>query len=122
MDPRDVNYVGNDNVYAVFRMFNVKNPVAVSVGSDLFFNIYHDRYTYEGGPTLTIHGGLGVAFEDDIAAGGASGESCDFTRDYSQMDGDNIPANLLIFVDFEFTLDHPVIEGGKIAITLDGWI
>lgn len=69
-----------------------------------------------------MHASTNAAFFDDILPGVTTDHSCEMTNDYSQINSKTVPANLLAFVDFSFTLEHPLIEGGQIKIALDGFI
>jgi hypothetical protein len=58
-----------------------------------------------------------------LTAGTVSSAKCDFSNSGkygSYTSNKKVPANLNIFVDFTFTLEHPVVAGGKIVIVLDG--
>jgi len=58
-----------------------------------------------------------------LSAGSTSGSKCDFSnagKYSSYVSNKKVASGLNVFVDFTFTLDHPVIGGGKIVVVLDG--
>lgn len=122
LDPRDITQEFNDNRYAVFRILGLRNPRAIYTGPELLFRVQHTRYTYQDGPLHIVHASNDAAFFDDILPGTTTAASCEISNDYSQINSKTVPANLLVFMDFTFALEHPLIEGGQIKIALDGFI
>jgi hypothetical protein len=64
-----------------------------------------------------------VNFADDLAVGTVSSTKCDFANSAvygNYIVSKQVPSDLNVFVDFDFTLEHKVVGGGKIEITLDG--
>lgn len=59
-----------------------------------------------------------------MKSGSVLSSKCDFsnTGKYGStyIASKKVAPNMFIFVDFTFTLEHPVIEGGKIVVVLDG--
>lgn len=64
-----------------------------------------------------------INFADDLATGTVSSAKCDFSNSASYgsyINNKQVAANMNVFVDFDFTLEHKVQGGGKIVIQLDG--
>lgn len=87
------------------------------------FTAQTQRYTYSYGPNL-IYETKSVTFFDDLKLGSVPSAKCDFSNSAkygsTYISSKKVPVDMNIFVDFTFTLDHPVIEGGKIVVVLDG--
>lgn len=119
IDPRTGS--ANDK-YAVFHIEGVVNPNAKYAKSSLVFTATTQRYSYSMGPQL-IYETKSVSFSDDLKSGSVTSAKCDFSNSAkysSYITSKKVAPNLLVFVDFTFTLDHPVIAGGKITVQLDG--
>lgn len=61
-----------------------------------------------------------------MKTGSVQSIKCDLTNSAKYSSGyitsKKVPAGTNIFVDFSFTLDHPVIEKGTISVVLDGMV
>lgn len=119
MDPRTTN--ANDK-YVVFWIEGVFNPNAKYVKTSLAFTFATCRYTYSMGPML-VYEDASNTFSDDLVVGSIPAQKCDFSNAAkygSYITSKEVPVNLNIFVDFEFTTENPLIAGGKIVVELDG--
>lgn len=105
-----------DNKVMLFRVHNVINPIAAYKKSSLNFQIEHARYTYMGGPKLTVHETVnGVNFETDVAPGTSTKHKCETANNY---DMNEWPDDIVLFVKCSAVLNRPVLEGGTIRVEL----
>lgn len=99
-------------------MEGVTNPGSTVSKTNLEFILTTMRYTYDMGPVLLYEQSI-ATFSDDLQEGTVNSPKCDLSNSPkygAYISNKEIPLNMNIFVDFTFTLEHPVLAGGYIDI------
>lgn len=123
-DPRvDSSRATNDNQYLVLRVYGLTNPDEKLPVAAMTFDIAHQRYTYENGPRMVIHQTQGVPFSHPLTTGSTLNHGCTLTNMdlYKNFINEKrVPDDINVYVDFWFSLEHPVQAGGYIDVVVLG--